>query len=130
MEQQKQVIKDKDLQYIIGNLLRWGVWTSMGVAIIGGMIYLYRHGHETVYYPRFEEQDHSMLFILKDVFTGISNGKGRSLIMLGIILLFATPIMRVIFSLIGFVLEKDRLYVVITLIVLMIIFVSVRGGLG
>ncbi|MBN9299736.1 MAG: DUF1634 domain-containing protein [Filimonas sp.] len=130
MEKTKQALKDKDLQYIIGNLLRWGVWSSMTIAIIGGIIYLSRHGHETVYYPKFEEQDRSMLTILGDMFRGLADGHGRALIMLGIILLFATPVMRVIFSLIGFAVEKDRMYVVITLIVLLIIFVSVRGGLG
>ncbi|ASZ12522.1 DUF1634 domain-containing protein [Chitinophaga pendula] len=123
-------VKDKDLQYVIGNLLRWGVWSSMAIALLGGAIYLYRHGQEIVNYPRFEEQDHDMLAILKDIFHGIAAGHGRSLIMLGIILLFATPVMRVVFSLIGFALEKDKLYVVITLIVLTIIFVSIQGGLG
>lgn len=123
-------VKDKDLQYVIGNLLRWGVWSSMAIALLGGSIYLYRHGQEIVNYPRFEEQDHDMLSILKDIFHGIASGHGRAIIMLGIILLFATPVMRVIFSLIGFALEKDKLYVLITLIVLMIIFVSIQGGLG
>ncbi len=123
-------IKDKDLQYIIGNLLRWGVWTSLAIAFIGGVIYLSEHGKETVHHPKFVEQDHNMPGILHEVFQGIGAGKGAAFMMLGVMLLFATPIMRVIFSLIGFILEKDRLYVVITLIVLMIIFVSVRGGLG
>ncbi|RAJ79011.1 putative membrane protein [Chitinophaga dinghuensis] len=123
-------IKDKDLQYIIGNLLRWGVWTSLAIAFIGGVIYLSSHGLETVHHPKFVEQDHHMPGILQEVFQGISAGKGTAFMMLGVMLLFATPIMRVIFSLIGFILEKDRLYVVITLIVLMIIFVSVHGGLG
>ena len=130
MEQAKHTVKDKDLQYIIGTILRWGVWISMTVTIAGGIIYLWRHGRETVYYPKFVEQDHSTLDILHSVFTGIAGGHGKALIMLGVILLFATPIMRVVFSLIGFIMEKDRLYILITLIVLMIIFVSVHGGLG
>ncbi|MFT3824797.1 MAG: DUF1634 domain-containing protein [Chitinophagaceae bacterium] len=130
MEQVKQGVKDKDLQYIIGNLLRWGVWISMTVTFIGGVIYLWRHGHEVSYYPKFVEEDHSTAAILKDVWEGIMGGHGKAMIKLGVILLFATPIMRVLFSLIGFIMEKDKLYIVITLIVLMIIFVSVRGGLG
>ncbi|RAJ08219.1 putative membrane protein [Chitinophaga skermanii] len=123
-------VKDKDLQYIIGNLLRWGVWTSLGIAFIGGLIYLSRHGQEVVYYPKFVETDRDMLTILKEMLQGIGAGRGRDIILLGIMLLFATPISRVLFSLVGFILEKDRLYVCITLIVLMIIFISVRGGLG
>ncbi|MBV8251354.1 MAG: DUF1634 domain-containing protein [Chitinophaga sp.] len=123
-------LKDRDLQYIIGNLLRWGVWTSLGIALAGGVLYLSAHGQEIVHHPKFVEQDNNMLGILHHVFQGIGAGQGTALIMLGVMMLFATPIMRVIFSLIGFALEKDKLYVGITLIVLLIILVSVRGGLG
>jgi uncharacterized membrane protein len=130
METQKQAVKDKDLQYVIGNVLRWGVWTAMIIALIGGVLYLSHHGQETVHYPKFEEHDRNILTVLKDVLAGIRGGEGQSLILLGIMLLFATPIVRVIFSLIGFTLERDWLYVVITLIVLGIIYTSVRGGLG
>jgi uncharacterized membrane protein len=130
METQQQTVKDKDLQYVIGNVLRWGVWSAMIIAFIGGVLYLTHHGQETVHYPRFTEHDQGIGTILRNVLGGIGSGEGQSLILLGIILLFATPIMRVIFSLIGFTLERDWLYVVITLIVLAIIYTSVRGGLG
>ncbi|MFB6456621.1 DUF1634 domain-containing protein [Chitinophaga sp. Hz27] len=130
METTKPALKDKDLQLIIGKLLRYGVWSSMAIAIIGGIIYLSSHGQDIVHYPKFEEQDHGILDLLGSMFSDLAAGRGSALILLGIMLLFATPILRVIFSLIGFILEKDKLYVVITLIVLMIIGVSIHGGLG
>jgi uncharacterized membrane protein len=57
-----------------------------------------------------------------------TNLKGQAIIQLGIVLLIATPILRVICSTIGFALEKDYLYVGISLLVLLIIFASMMGG--
>jgi len=126
----KKSFKDRDLEYIIGTLLRWGVFISMIVTFIGGMIYLYRHGQEQVSYGVYTESHRNVTSIVSDVWQGIMDNRGRAIILLGIMLLFATPITRVLFSLVGFIVEKDWLYVSITLIVLLIIFISVRGGLG
>jgi uncharacterized membrane protein len=54
--------------------------------------------------------------------------RARSIIQLGILLLIATPVLRVIFSLVGFALEGDRKYVVITSIVLAILLYSLISG--
>jgi uncharacterized membrane protein len=56
------------------------------------------------------------------------NGRGRGLIQLGLLLLIATPIARVAFSIVGFAIERDRLYVVFTLIVLAILLFSLLGS--
>jgi uncharacterized membrane protein len=59
------------------------------------------------------------------------NGRGRGLIQLGLLFLIATPIARVGFSIVGFALERDRMYVIFTLIVLAILLYSLLGsGLG
>jgi uncharacterized membrane protein len=54
--------------------------------------------------------------------------RARSIIQLGVLLLVATPIVRVAFSIVGFALEGDRLYVVITSLVLAILLCSLIGG--
>jgi uncharacterized membrane protein len=54
--------------------------------------------------------------------------RGRAIIQAGIILLIATPIIRVVFSAIGFILEKDHLYTGITFIVLLVIIISALSG--
>jgi uncharacterized membrane protein len=56
------------------------------------------------------------------------NGRGRGLIQLGLLLLIATPIARVAFSIVGFAIERDRMYVVFTLIVLAILLFSLLGS--
>jgi uncharacterized membrane protein len=50
------------------------------------------------------------------------------MIQLGIILLIATPVLRVAVSLVGFALERDRVYVAITGLVLAILLYSLFSG--
>lgn len=120
-------LKDKDMQVIIGWILRGGVAVSMILVFIGGIFFVYRHGHSIPDYKTFKGVPP---FIQN--FGGIINGvitfKGQAIIQLGIILLIATPVVRVAFSAIGFLLEKDYLYTFITLIVLLIILASMISG--
>jgi uncharacterized membrane protein len=128
-ESENKLLKDKDIQLFIGSLLRWGVLLSMAVVILGGIIYIYRHGQTTIDYATFTGEPYFTRNI-KAMMIAVFAFKGRAIIQLGILLLIATPIARVLFSAIGFVLEKDYLYVGITLVVLAIIIVSMLGGFG
>ena len=119
--------KDADMQSIIGWILRAGVIISMSVVSVGGLLYLYRHGQSHVDYSTFKgvpDFVHSASGIINGIFTL----RGRAIIQAGVILLIATPIVRVVFSAIGFVLEKDYLYLCITLLVLLIILASMLSG--
>ena len=53
---------------------------------------------------------------------------GKSIIQFGLLLLIATPVARVIFSFIGFVIERDYLYMALTLIVLAVLLYSLIGS--
>lgn len=119
---------EKDFQSIIGNLLRYGVWISLSVAFIGGIIYLMHHGNDIEDYSVFKENDRNIFEVITAIYNGVIQGKGESIIFFGVILLFLTPVLRVLLSLFSFLLEKDYLYVVITLIVICIILVSVSLG--
>jgi uncharacterized membrane protein len=124
---QKARFRDTDMQVVIGWVLRIGVIVSISIVFIGGIIYLSRHGYEIA--------DNRKFIGIPDfvqnaagIFNGIFSFRGRAIIQFGIILLIATPILRVIFSAIGFVLEKDYLYLGISLLVLLIIFASMLSG--
>ncbi|GAA4793076.1 DUF1634 domain-containing protein [Olivibacter ginsenosidimutans] len=119
---------DRDIQLIIGNLLRYGVWTALTVATLGGIIYLFRHDREFVNYQTFVEHDDNIFDVIKHMLNGVFQGYGHSIILLGVMLLFLTPILRLIFSLVAFFIEKDYLYVGITLLVIGIICFSVFFG--
>jgi uncharacterized membrane protein len=47
---------------------------------------------------------------------------------LGLFLLIATPVARVVFSLLAFAIQRDHLYVGITLVVLAVLTFSLTGG--
>jgi len=119
---------EKDFQTIIGNLLRYGVWISLSVAFIGGIVYLLHHGNEIEDYSVFTENDQNIFQVIANIYQGVIQGRGESIIFFGVILLFLTPVFRVLLSLFSFLLEKDYLYVVITSIVIGIIILSISFG--
>jgi uncharacterized membrane protein len=119
--------KDTDMQAIIGWILRGGVILSMAVVIIGGVLYLTRHGQSMSDYKTFKKIP-DFISDPQGVINGALSYKGQAIIQLGIVLLIATPVMRVIFACIGFLIEKDYLYTLISVIVLLIILISMISG--
>jgi uncharacterized membrane protein len=120
-------LKDKDMQVIIGWILRGGVMVSMILVVIGGIFFVYRHGYSTPDYKTFKGVP-VFIHSLGGIINGVITMKGQAIIQLGIILLIATPVIRVAFSAVGFLMEKDYLYTFITLIVLLIILASMISG--
>ncbi len=121
--------KDRDMQVVIGWVLRLGVIVSITVVLFGGVIYLARHGHALADYSKFNGVP-AFVQSAKSIMENVIQLRGQAIIQFGIILLIATPIIRVICSAIGFVLEKDYLYLGISLLVLLIIFISMLSGHG
>ncbi len=119
-------LKDTDIQTIIGWVLRTGVMLSIAIVIVGGTLYLCRHGHDIANYSTFKGMPDFVK--LSGIINGILTFRGRAIIQGGIILLIATPIIRVAFSAVGFVFERDYLYTCISLLVLLIIFMSMLSG--
>jgi len=122
-------VTDYDMQQLIGHVLRYGVLISGAIAIIGGMWYLYQQGSGLPSYTEFHGEGKGYTS-LTGIIKGLGNGNATEIIQLGVIILIATPILRIMFSLVAFIFEKDKLYVFITLIVLSIILFSMFGGLS
>lgn len=119
--------KNTDIQQAIGWILRIGVISSMLIVFIGGCVYLYRHSTETVHYKAFVGVP-KFIDSPAGIWHGIFAWRGRAIIQAGIILLIATPVLRVIFSAISFILEKDWLYTAISVLILAIILISALTG--
>jgi uncharacterized membrane protein len=118
------------MEVILGNLLRTGVLVSAAVVLVGACIYLYRHAHDPADYRVFRGEP-SEYRTISGVIQSVISGRGQGIIQLGLLLLIATPIARVAFSVIGFAIERDRLYVSFTLLVLAILLYSFLGsGIG
>ena len=127
---QPQPWRDRRIEIILGNLLRTGVLISAAVVLLGACIYLSRHAHEPADYRVFRGEP-SEYRTIPGVIQSVINGRGQGLIQLGLLLLIATPIARVALSVVGFAIERDRMYVAFTLIVLAILLYSLLGsGIG
>jgi uncharacterized membrane protein len=116
----KKKLTDTDLETFIGYLLRYGVLTASVVVLAGGLVYLWRHGQESPGWRRFTGEPDKMKkpgLMLEAIF----HGEGRPLIMAGLMILIATPIARIFISVLGYLVEKDYFYVMLTAIVLLII---------
>lgn len=120
---------DRRVEIIVGNLLRTGVILSAAVVMLGGAIFLMRHGLQPAAYRVFRGEP-SDLRSLHGILRQALALRGRGIIQLGLILLIATPIARVAFSLFGFSEEKDRMYVAFTAVVLVILLYSLVGTGG
>lgn len=123
-------ITDQTIQKIIGNVLKYGVRIVLIIALAGGLMFLIEHGNETVDYTHFTENDRNITDVVSSVFAGLQGFHARALIFLAVLILFCTPLLRLLLSLVSFTIEKDRLYVFITLLVLGIISFSVYFGFG
>ena len=122
--------RDRRIEVILGNLLRTGVLVSAAVVLAGACIYLYRHAHDPADYRVFRGEP-SEYRTISGVIQSVISGRGQGIIQLGLLLLIATPIARVAFSVVGFAIERDRLYVAFTLLVLAILLYSFLGsGIG
>jgi uncharacterized membrane protein len=118
---------DQRIENYVGNLLRTGVTLSACVVLVGASIYLARHGREPANYRVFVGEP-SDFTTFKGILHAVRAGRGRGIIQLGLLLLIATPVARVAFSLWGFIAEHDRLYTAFTALVLAILLYSLLGS--
>jgi uncharacterized membrane protein len=126
-ERQRNVLSDQMVEEIIGELLRAGVIIAASVVSLGGIVYLVRHGAEKPNYRMFLGEPADLRGV-SGIMAEARSFSGRGIIQLGVLLLVATPVARVIFSVAAFALQRDRAYVVITLIVLAALGYSLLGA--
>ncbi len=89
-------------------------------------MYLARFGREPANYRSFHGQSEKLLSVSGTVSAAFA-GDPAAIVQLGLLILIATPIARVIFSIFAFAAERDWMYVGITLIVLGILLASLLG---
>jgi uncharacterized membrane protein len=127
-KENKNFFADRDIQIILGTLLRVGVIASMTVVLVGGLVYLTSNHSEIVNYSQFDSGKSGFSTISK-IFIELGELKGSAIIQFGILLLIFTPIMRVVFSIFSFLIERDYLYVLIGAFVLCVILFSLSNKL-
>ncbi|WP_426278836.1 DUF1634 domain-containing protein [Chryseobacterium sp. S-02] len=118
---------DADLNRSVGNLLRLGVILSVITSLIG-FIKLFSEGFQMPKKYKLLDMGTSSEKVWSHFWDSLCKGEGMAIIQLGILLLIFTPLMRIIFALIGYLKEKDYVYVIISSIVLAIMAVSFFTG--
>lgn len=109
-----------DPELLISFVLRLGVYTA-ALVIAVGLILTVVTGNSG--YP-----DNSYPSSIQEVWAGLQEFKPAAIISLGLLLLIATPVIRVGLSVILFIKEGDYLYTGITLLVLAILLFSLVFG--
>jgi uncharacterized membrane protein len=129
----------------IGMLLEVGVLAAAALILLGGVIYLSNHGGDPAedrgtFRPMPAEFSRPVAILRGAVLgqTGAGSpqghplpagqGRGRALIQVGLLLLIATPVMRVVVSVYAFARERDVLYVLFTLLVLAVLLYGLFSG--
>lgn len=125
--------KVRKVELAISSLLRIGVLSSLLIVLAGTVVTFVHH-------PRYLSHRHDLGPLTKpgaefphtigSLVQGLQHGQGRAIVMAGLLLLIATPVMRVAFSVLAFVYQHDRVFVVITSIVLTLLLVSFFLGRG
>lgn len=115
---------DRRVERIVGTLLRTGVMLSAAIVVIGAIMFLFQHGTDQFDYRVFSGT-RPELCTIGGIFREAFSLHSRGIIQLGLLMLIATPVARVLFSVFAFALENDKVYVGITIFVLVILLYSI-----
>jgi uncharacterized membrane protein len=114
---------DQRMEIIMGRLLQIGVLLASAAVLIGGFLYVRAHAGSTADYRTFTGEP-ADLRSARGLFGLLLTGDPVAVIQLGVLLLIATPVARVVFAVVAFALERDRLYFAVSLTVLAVLMVS------
>ncbi len=107
----------KRMEKLIGWLLLAGVLASALIVVLGGTFYVWRHGSEPVHYRVFRGEP-ADLRTFEGVWSDVVRGSGRGIIQCGLILLVVVQVVRVGVTGVLFLMNRDRVFVVVSLVVL------------
>jgi uncharacterized membrane protein len=114
---------DQDLDISVAVVLRIGVTLSAAVVLLGGVL-LGKHLFGAVPdYTHFQPGDPGLRSVM-GIVQGAVNFTPKSVIQLGLLVLIATPVARVILCIVGFARQRNVLYVAVSTIVLLILGLS------
>ncbi len=104
-----------------------GVLTSLAVILVGTLV-TFLHHPEYISSPqelaRLTQGGAGFPHTLRDVVAGLAALRGQALVVLGLLILIATPVVRVAVTVLVFLEERDRTYIAITATVLILLILS------
>ena len=118
---------DLDVDISVAAMLRFGITLAAIVVFAGGVLYLRHPWSPTPDYSHFRATGRS-LSTIAGIFNGLIYLHPQSIIQFGLLLLIATPVARVVLCVIGFARQRDRLYVLVSSVVLLVLIYSLSKG--
>ena len=127
MSEARHGMSEHELEQVIGRLLQYGVLLAAAVTLFGGILLLTRHGASPAAYSVVQGEP-ERLRSLGAIIGGAFSGDAMAVVQLGLLLLIATPVARVAFTLVAFAIQRDRRYVIVTAIVLALLLYGLLSG--
>lgn len=112
--------QEQKIAAMISRLLRNGVLLSAAIVLLGGIVYLVRHGDSIPLYYVFTGEPYQLRG-LSGILSSAFSFSGQGIILLGLMILLATPMARVALAFVGFFMVSDSLYTLIAGLVLAIL---------
>jgi uncharacterized membrane protein len=118
------------LELLISALLRAGIAISLTFIVAGTVVSFIHH-------PDYIRSAEALARLtrpgmaphdLRDVAAGLAAIRGQALVMLGLLVLMATPVLRVAVSLVSFLRSRDRAFALLTSAVLLLLLLSLLLG--
>lgn len=119
------------VELAISNVLRGGVIVSLVLIVLGTCVTFARH-------PGYFSQRTELKQLitpgsvfphdLRNLAQDLAAFQGKAIVTLGLLVLIATPIMRVAISILAFIYQRDRIYTAITATVLGLLILSLVLG--
>ena len=108
---------DHAIEVSISNILRGGLILASTTVTAGAVLFLSERGGEKLQLFQFHTQEQNLCSVSGIINRALS-GDSLGLMQLGVLLLLATPFVRVAFAGIAFAKHRDYLYVVISAVVM------------
>jgi uncharacterized membrane protein len=118
---------DRAIEQLIGRFLQFGVMLAAVVVLVGATLLLVQHGGAPVAYSVFQSEP-AQLRTIGGIVRGALALDSKAIVQLGLVLLIATPVVRVAFMLIAFIVQRDRTYMAISALVLALLLYSLLLG--
>jgi uncharacterized membrane protein len=119
-------VTDQQFEIFLGKLLRVGVVIAAIIVLVGGVAFLAHSSQPRGDYRAFHGEAPGMTSV-EGVVRGAVAMEPLGVIQFGLLVLIATPVARVLFSMLGFALERDWMYVGVTAIVLSLLVYSLAN---
>ena len=124
---ESQTDADRQVDLVIGRLLQIGVLAAAAIVALGAILFLAQHGTRRAEFSAFVPGPPTLRTV-GGILRGALAFDSAAIVQLGLVLLIMTPIARVLFTLVAFIIQRDRLYILITSVVLALLLYGLIAG--